>query len=49
MAMRPELVLRDEAVSMLREIAGPANWNIFEERGDLDFAYEMDRVVAVPL
>ena len=43
MAMRPEPVLRDEAVLMLREIAGPANWNIFEERGDLDFAYEMDR------
>src|SRR5437879_9754441 len=43
MAMRPESVLRDEAVLMLSEIAGPANWKIFEERGDLDFAYEMDR------
>src|SRR6266550_2799654 len=43
MAMRPEPVLRDEAVLMLREIAGPANWNIFQERGDHDFAYEMDR------
>src|SRR5947208_15390157 len=42
MAMRPEPVLRDEAVLMLSEIAGPANWKIFEERGDLDFAYEMD-------
>src|SRR2546430_8837885 len=43
MAMRPEPVLRDEAVLMLSEIAGPANWKIFEERGDLDFAYEMDQ------
>src|SRR5437879_13034750 len=43
MAMRPESVLRDEAVLMLSEIAGPANWKIFEERGDLDFAYEMDK------
>ncbi|TMP94879.1 MAG: PilT/PilU family type 4a pilus ATPase, partial [Verrucomicrobia bacterium] len=42
MPMRPEPVLRDEAVLMLSEIAGPANWKIFEERGDLDFAYEMD-------
>src|SRR5256714_2083770 len=43
MAMRPEPVLRDEAILMLSEIAGPANWKIFDERGDLDFAYEMDR------
>src|SRR5207237_4421868 len=42
MAMRPEPVLRDEAVLMLSEIAGPANWKIFDERGDLDFAYQMD-------
>src|SRR4030095_11819568 len=42
MAMRPEPVLRDEIVLMLSEIAGPANWKIFDERGDLDFAYEMD-------
>src|SRR3954447_26580655 len=43
MAMRPEPVLRDEAVLMLSEVAGPANWKIFDERGDLDFAYEMDK------
>src|SRR5207248_3086438 len=43
MARRPEPVLRDEAILMLSEIAGPANWKIFDERGDLDFAYEMDR------
>src|SRR3982751_4422756 len=42
MAMRPEPVLRDEAVLMLSEVAGPANWKIFDEQGDLDFAYEMD-------
>ena len=43
MAMRPEPVLRDEAVLMLSEVAGTANWQIFEDRGDLDFAYEMDK------
>src|SRR5438105_12401483 len=42
MAMRPEPVLRDEAVLMLSEVAGAANWKSFDERGDLDFAYEMD-------
>src|SRR5437660_6828538 len=42
MSMRPEPVLRDEAVLMLSEIAGARNWKIFDERGDLDFAYEMD-------
>src|SRR6476659_9566982 len=43
MAMRPEPILRDEAVLMLSEIAGPANWKLFDELGDLDFAYEMDQ------
>ncbi len=41
--MRPEPVTREEAAYMLSEIAGPQNWALFEERGDLDFAYEMDR------
>jgi twitching motility protein PilT len=41
--IRTEPMLRDETMSMLREISGEQNWNIFEERGDLDFAYEMDR------
>jgi twitching motility protein PilT len=41
--IRAEPMLRDEAMSMLRKICGDQNWNIFEERGDLDFAYEMDR------
>src|SRR5439155_235993 len=29
-------------VQMLSEVCGPHNWEIFEQRGDLDFAYEMD-------
>src|SRR5712664_1588824 len=33
---------RDETMSMLREVCGEQNWKIFEDRGDLDFAYEMD-------
>jgi len=40
--MRQEPVLRDEAILMLSEVAGPDKWKFFEERGDLDFAYEMD-------
>jgi len=43
MPMRPEPVLRDEAVRMLSEITGAADWKIFDQRGDLDFAYEMDK------
>ena len=33
---------RDETTSMLREVCGERSWEIFDERGDLDFAYEMD-------
>jgi twitching motility protein PilT len=40
--IRAEPVSHDEAMSMLSEICGQHNWEIFEERGDLDFAYEMD-------
>ena len=40
--IREEVVTREEAAGMLSEIAGAHNWQIFEERGDLDFAYEMD-------
>jgi twitching motility protein PilT len=43
MPIRSEPMLHDEMMSMLREISGEQNWNLFEERGDLDFAYEMDR------
>ena len=37
-----EVVTRDQAVAMLSEICGPKRWQLFEEHGDLDFAYEMD-------
>jgi twitching motility protein PilT len=40
--IRAEPVTHDEASSMLSEVCGPRNWKLFEERGDLDFAYEMD-------
>ncbi len=42
MSIREEPVTREEAVLMLSEISGPKSWQIFEERGDFDFAYEMD-------
>jgi len=42
MPIRGEPVSRDEVTSMLSEVSGSHNWEIFEERGDLDFAYEMD-------
>ena len=40
--IREELVTQEEALAMLSEVCGPHNWEIFEERGDFDFAYEMD-------
>jgi len=42
MPIRKDPVTREEAVRMMREVCGPHNWEIFEQRGDLDFAYEMD-------
>src|SRR6478735_1234308 len=42
MPIRAEAVTRDEAAGMLSEICGPQGWELFEEQGDLDFAYEMD-------
>src|SRR6478672_3384241 len=42
MPIREEAVTRDEAAGMLSEICGAQSWELFEERGDLDFAYEMD-------
>src|SRR5436853_3085815 len=42
MPIRAEAVKQGEAVQMMSEICGPHNWEIYEERGDLDFAYEMD-------
>src|SRR3981081_3413953 len=40
--IRDEPVTREEAAGMLSEICGAQSWALFEERGDLDFAYEMD-------
>jgi twitching motility protein PilT len=40
--IREKPVEREEAARMLSETCGPQSWEIFEERGDLDFAYEMD-------
>jgi twitching motility protein PilT len=42
MPMRADPVTHDEAVRMLSEVCGSGNWELFEQRGDLDFAYEMD-------
>src|SRR6478672_1402309 len=42
MPIRQEPVLREEAVAMLSEICGAKSWAMFDERGDLDFAYEMN-------
>ena len=42
MPMRPEPISREEAIKMLSELPGEKNWRLFEERGDLDFAYDMD-------
>ena len=40
--IRDQAITHDEAMSMLSEVCGKHNWEIFDERGDLDFAYEMD-------
>ena len=42
MAIRDEPISHDEATKMLSEICGPHDWEIFEQHGDLDFAYQMD-------
>jgi twitching motility protein PilT len=43
MPVRAELVSHEEATRMLSEICEPQNWEIFQQRGDLDFAYQMDK------
>ena len=40
--IREQALSHDETMSILREVCGDRNWKIFDERGDLDFAYEMD-------
>jgi twitching motility protein PilT len=42
MPIRDEPVTREEAAEMLSEMCGQERWEVFQERGDLDFAYEMD-------
>jgi len=42
MPIRAEPMSHDEATRMLSEVCGPRNWEIFEQHGDLDFAYQMD-------
>jgi twitching motility protein PilT len=42
MPIRDEPVTRDEAARMMSEISGQERWRIFDECGDLDFAYQMD-------
>jgi len=39
MAIRSEPISHDEATRMLSEVCGKPNWEIFQEHGDLDFAY----------
>ena len=42
MPIRAEPISHDEAARMLSEVCGPHNWEVFNQRGDLDFAYQMD-------
>ena len=42
MPIRAQPISREEAVEMMSQICGAQNWENFEKRGDLDFAYEMD-------
>jgi twitching motility protein PilT len=42
MPIRAEPISHDEATRMLSEICGTRNWEMFEQQGDLDFAYQMD-------
>ena len=40
--LRDEPITRDEALKSLSDLCGQQRWEAFEERGDLDFAYEKD-------
>jgi twitching motility protein PilT len=42
MPIRADPISHDEATRMLSEVCGPRNWEVFNQRGDLDFAYQMD-------
>jgi twitching motility protein PilT len=43
MPIRDEPISHEEATRMLSEVCGPQNWEIFQQHGDLDFAYQMDK------
>jgi twitching motility protein PilT len=43
MPIRSELISREEATRLLSEVCGPQNWEAFQQHGDLDFAYQMDK------
>ena len=42
MPIREAPITNEEAAYMMSEIAGPKGWATYEERGDFDFAYEMN-------
>ena len=42
MPIRAEPISHNETRRMLSEVCGAHNWEIFEQHGDLDFAYQMD-------
>jgi twitching motility protein PilT len=37
-----DIITQETAAYMMSEICPPEGWKLFEERGDFDFAYEMD-------
>ena len=41
-ALQDEILTHDKMEYMLKEIAEPSGWEKYKEKGDLDFAYEMD-------
>jgi twitching motility protein PilT len=43
MPIRDEAITREDATQMLSEMCGQQRWEVFKERGDLDFAYEMNQ------
>ena len=42
MPIRDQPISHEEAGRMLSEVCGVRNWEVFEQHGDLDFAYQMD-------
>jgi twitching motility protein PilT len=42
MPIRDAAISHDEATRLLSEVCGAENWDLFQQHGDLDFAYQMD-------